>query len=181
MQRIQDPTAIGSPPAIPALSGVAGYFTGGNPTGGIPATAVRAWWLNMIQEELVGVVTAAGLTPTTANTQVLAALRGMFGGVGSLGDIGYMWLPGKILLQWGTKLSSASGITGVTFPVAFPTAARSVIITEQNAWGNPPQPTVYGSQDADRNGFVAYAVRIQQSGVPMYQAGLGFNWMAIGD
>jgi hypothetical protein len=75
MQRIQDPTAVATIPAVPALSGPTGYFTGGNPTGGIPATRVRAWWLNMLMQELVGIVEAAGLTPSAAGDQVLAAIR----------------------------------------------------------------------------------------------------------
>jgi hypothetical protein len=80
MQRIQDPTAVSALPAAPALSGPAGYFTGGNPTGGIPATRVRAWWLNMVQEEILGVVQAAGLTPNASATQLRQALRVLYGG-----------------------------------------------------------------------------------------------------
>jgi hypothetical protein len=183
MQRIQDPSAVPFIPDIPPLAGPAGYFTGGNPTGGVPATVLRAWWLNMIQEELMTVVTAGGQTPNSNGDQLLAAMRTMFGGTGTLGGVGYMRLPGGVILQWGTRISNPSGITDVTFPIGFPTTARSVVVSEQNAegWGNPPQPTVYGSQGADRFGFIAYAARIQLSGVPAYGAGLGFNWMAIGD
>lgn len=79
MRRIFDPTAAASLPAVPTLAGVDGFFTGGNPTGGVPATRVRAWWLNMVQEELIALLTAAGITPNVAsNAQVLAALQAMF-------------------------------------------------------------------------------------------------------
>jgi hypothetical protein len=74
MQRIQDPSAVPFIPDIPPLAGPAGYFTGGNPNGGVPATVLRAWWLNMIQEELMTVVTAGGQTPNSNGDQLLAAL-----------------------------------------------------------------------------------------------------------
>jgi hypothetical protein len=45
--------------------GTEGYFTNGNPGGGIPATEVPDWWLNMVQEELRAVVVAGGLTLLT--------------------------------------------------------------------------------------------------------------------
>ena len=67
-------------------------------------------------------------------------------------------------------------------PVAFPTASLSIICTEQNAegWGFPPAPTIYGTHGATRNGFNAYACRIQTNGIPGYASGLSFNWLAIG-
>ncbi len=69
------PTAVSSIPT-PAAAGTQGFFTGGNPGSGEPATIVDADWLNMIQQELVNVVTAAGLTPSkTTYTQVLSAIR----------------------------------------------------------------------------------------------------------
>lgn len=218
MQRIQDPTAVTALPAVPALSGLAGYFTGGNPTGGIPATRVRAWWLNMIQEEILNVVQAAGLTPDATPTQLRQALRALYGGPNEwlrrildeagitpdinnqhlvlnalntlfirrheftnvLGNNGYMRTPGAIF-QWGASIST-SGTTPVVFPIAFPTAPLSVIITEQNAqgWGFPPAPTIYGVSDSTVLGFNAYAARIQTNGIPGYAAGLGFSWIAVG-
>jgi hypothetical protein len=75
MQRIQDPTAVATIPAVPPLSGVTGFFTGGNPSGGIPATIVRAWFLNLMMQELVGIVEAAGIMPSTADRQVVDAIR----------------------------------------------------------------------------------------------------------
>ena len=82
MQRIRDTTAAAALPAPPALTGPAGYFTGGAP-GTVPATRVRYWWLNMLQEELLSILTAAGITPDTTGTnfhQVLDAIRAGAGG-----------------------------------------------------------------------------------------------------
>jgi hypothetical protein len=78
MQRIHDATAATTLPAPPTLTGPVGYFTGGVP-GVVTPTIVRDWWLNMLQEELLALLTAAGITPDTTGTnftQVLAAIRG---------------------------------------------------------------------------------------------------------
>lgn len=85
MQRIHDPTAAPALPATPVLTGPAGYFTGGVP-GAVAPTIVRDWWLNMIQEELLALLTAAGITPDTTGsnyTQVLQSIR-TFGGAGTM-------------------------------------------------------------------------------------------------
>ncbi|HTB47022.1 MAG TPA: hypothetical protein VK741_25620 [Acetobacteraceae bacterium] len=76
MQRIYDPTAAAVLPTPPALTGNIGFFQGG--TG---ATRVRYWWLNMVQEELMSLLAAGGITPDTTGTnvtQVLQALRVLF-------------------------------------------------------------------------------------------------------
>lgn len=79
MKRIQSSTAVTAAPAVPPLTGPLGYFTEGDPAGGIPATLVPAWWLNGIQDELASIIEATGGTPLASNTsQVLAALRTMF-------------------------------------------------------------------------------------------------------
>ncbi|WP_241300460.1 hypothetical protein [Burkholderia stabilis] len=80
MYRIDDATAAPSLPT-PESAAAEGYFTEGNPATGTPATKVRASWLNMIQEELRGLVTAAGLTPSKTNySQVAAAVRALISG-----------------------------------------------------------------------------------------------------
>ncbi|EFH09378.1 hypothetical protein HMPREF0731_4359, partial [Pseudoroseomonas cervicalis ATCC 49957] len=76
MKRIQDPSAAAALPALPSLSGPTGYFTEGDPVGGVLATRVPAWWLNGVQEELAGVIEAAGFMPlANSNTQLLSAVR----------------------------------------------------------------------------------------------------------
>lgn len=75
MFRIDDATAASSLPA-PEAAGAEGYWTEGNPATGIPATLVRASFLNMIQEEIRSVVVAGGLTPSkTAYDQLLTAIK----------------------------------------------------------------------------------------------------------
>ncbi|KVM66027.1 hypothetical protein WJ61_30645 [Burkholderia ubonensis] len=78
MYRIDDATAATSLPA-PEVAGSEGYYTEGNPVAGMPATNVRASWLNMIQEELCSILAAAGIARSkTSYNQVNAALRAMY-------------------------------------------------------------------------------------------------------
>lgn len=73
-------TASSSLPT-PAAEGTQGYFTNGNPASGVAATIVDADWLNMVQQELINVVVAAGLTPSkTTYNQILAAIRALMQG-----------------------------------------------------------------------------------------------------
>lgn len=58
-------------------AGTPQYATNGNPALNIPATKWPAYQYNALQEEILNVITAAGLTPDrTNNGQLLAALRG---------------------------------------------------------------------------------------------------------
>lgn len=75
MYRIDDPSASPTLPT-PEAALTEGYWTEGNPATGTPATLERASWFNMVQEELRGIVTAAGLTPSkTTYNQVLTAIK----------------------------------------------------------------------------------------------------------
>ncbi|MDE2106940.1 MAG: hypothetical protein KGL39_57530 [Patescibacteria group bacterium] len=75
MFQIDDSTAAAVEPT-PAAAGTPGYFTDGNPALGIPATIVSADWLNSITDELIALLSAAGITPAKATrNQVLAAIN----------------------------------------------------------------------------------------------------------
>lgn len=53
-------------------------FTEGDPTIPIPATTVRAAWLNSVQEELIAILAAAGIAPDkTNNAQVVDAINAL--------------------------------------------------------------------------------------------------------
>lgn len=54
-------------------------FTEGDPAQGVPATTVTANWLNGVQEELIHILTEAGITPNEADdTQIFAAMVAIF-------------------------------------------------------------------------------------------------------
>ncbi|SPV11587.1 bacteriophage tail fiber protein [Burkholderia cepacia] len=79
-------TAVSAIPT-PAPAGTPGFFTGGNPATGLPATIVDADWLNMIQQELLNILAAAGITPSkTAYNQVLSSLQSLFAGAATTGS-----------------------------------------------------------------------------------------------
>lgn len=42
---------------------------------------------------------------------------------------GYQKLPSGLIMQWGTDVGSTGGAKAVVFPIAFPTVARSVVMT----------------------------------------------------
>lgn len=78
MQRVDTFGNTGSLPAAEAQVNAPGYFTIGNPSLSVPATIVPAWWLNAIQEELLAVILAAGLTPNKAvSTQLRDSILGL--------------------------------------------------------------------------------------------------------
>lgn len=54
-------------------------------------------------------------------------------GTPSVGANGYTFLPGGLLLQWGTVTTSGLGAATFTFPVAFSSAVYSVTATGSNA------------------------------------------------
>src|ERR1017187_2920774 len=63
----------------PATPGTPGFFQNGNPGANIPATIVDADWLNTVQEELMAVILAAGLTPSKTNRGQLLQALGILG------------------------------------------------------------------------------------------------------
>lgn len=67
--------AAGSPPAVPGAPS-SGYPTAGNPSTGTAATKPGPYWYHMIMEELLAVISAAGITPNQGTlTQLRDALR----------------------------------------------------------------------------------------------------------
>ena len=61
---------------LPPVIGTQQYSTNGDPVAGIPATTWEAYWINTLQDELIGVIAAGGIAPDrTSSTQLLAALK----------------------------------------------------------------------------------------------------------
>lgn len=80
MHRIDVATAANSLPT-PAAAGTGGYYTGGNPGAGTPATVLDADHLNALQEELMAILAEAGISAVKGtNTQVRDAIRAMING-----------------------------------------------------------------------------------------------------
>lgn len=74
MQRVKTATAIADKPAYSA-GGTPGFFRSGDPVAAIPPTIPGQDWFNMMQEEPINVILAAGLTPDPEDdTQLLQAV-----------------------------------------------------------------------------------------------------------
>lgn len=81
MQRVTRSTAVAVQPAPPASPGPPGFFTGGNPGGGIQATIPGYEWFNAVQEELLAPIARAGLAPSAADlAQLRQAMDRLYGG-----------------------------------------------------------------------------------------------------
>lgn len=78
MQRVDTPSAITTKPANEP-AGTPGYFTKGDPSLSVPATVPGQDWFNSVQEELVAILTAAGVVPDkTDHGQIIAALEQLY-------------------------------------------------------------------------------------------------------
>ena len=75
MKRIFESGAAGSPPSAPASPSV-GYPTSGNPSTATPATKPGPYWFHQVTEEILAVITAAGVVPNEATlTQLATAIQ----------------------------------------------------------------------------------------------------------
>lgn len=77
MHRIDATNAVSVMPT-PNTAGTPGYFNHGNPSTGANFTTVTSDWCNAVQEELMSVITAAGITADkTQQGQLLAAIQSL--------------------------------------------------------------------------------------------------------
>lgn len=173
-----------SQPSAPASPSI-GYPTAGNPGSGTPATTPGPYWYHMIMEELMAIISSAGITPNQGDlNQLLTALRstGVFQTqpIGnqttkvattafvnpghSFSASGYQRLPSGLIIQWGNGGSGAVTKT-VTFPVAFPTAVLSMQCTDASpsffSVNFSVNPTLVGASifcNSDPGGFYWIAI-----------------------
>ncbi|MCP1375402.1 gp53-like domain-containing protein [Dyella lutea] len=164
------------PTSDPTVGLVGGKFTDGNPAGGVAASRDSASWANLVTDELIGLLTEAGIVPSDAdNTQVLAAIIAIIGQqfTGSnqtLANPGYQKLPGGLIVQWGTVTTNGTTTKVVTFPVTFPTALLADAVI-------PPDNNLVGGQGstASTRTYTTKTTSGAASG-----AGITFNYIALG-
>ena len=143
MFRIDDTTAAPSLPT-PEAAGTEGFFTGGNPAGGVPATRIRASWLNRVQELLRGVVLAAGIAPGKTDYDALRnAIRRLAGASASTRS------------ATGTLTADEAGLVSVS------AAGGNVTLTlpAANAAGGAPLEFLFVRTDTSAN-----TVTVQRAG-----------------
>lgn len=69
------------PISVPNVNLLNGKFTDGNPAGGIPASLDPSEWANLVTDEMLNVLAAAGIAPSEAvNNQLLQAITKLSGG-----------------------------------------------------------------------------------------------------
>jgi hypothetical protein len=141
--------------------------------------------------------TAAGFVGTPADasstsqvpntTWVLKALAKGWGLAESQGGAGYVTLPGGVIIQWGTAISQAYGLTTVTLPVAFPNNGWMGLVCEGHAsslWAGSNgqgQPTVHGLQQGPSQTQISIYSMAWTGSAWTGTGGLGFYWLAIGN
>jgi len=144
MNRIDGPTRSAAlPPPLPVGSGGSspGYFAHGDPLTNTPYTTLDPDWANAVQEELVGVIEAAGIAPDKSDfTQLLTALQTMFVLSGSSSGVIVgtnevsLPLPGGFILKFGTISGTYSeGSMSHVFDNAYPTKCWVVIPVSINS------------------------------------------------
>ncbi|AVY92867.1 hypothetical protein DAI18_01535 [Microvirgula aerodenitrificans] len=123
-----------------AGSGVNGYLvTVAGESTALPAGGVETRPLNITGCWVIRLFGAV-VNPGAADAAQLAtevsklgadkvALTAFLGANQSLATSGYQMLPGGLILQWGTTPVLSTTLTSVAFPIAFPSACRSVALT----------------------------------------------------
>lgn len=103
MERIDHASAVAVIPSPDPL-GTPGYFTKGDAVRAIAATTVTQDWANGVQEELLGVIEGAGLSPDKGdNSQLLQAIQRLTGSVGNL----FINSEGGVTQRPGTSVDNA--------------------------------------------------------------------------
>ena len=162
MQRVKRSTAIATLPAPPA-GGTPGFFTGGNPGTGTPASVPGYEWFNGVQEELIGLILRGGLTASDADlAQVRKSLDRLFGGgLGSFSANTTLTVDDA-----GLVLVNASG------------GARTITLPAANALGGRPIRFQIEKTDSSAN-----AVTIQRAGADTIEGGtsvvLSGQWASV--
>ena len=118
MYGIDTADTVASEPARPA-AGTAQYWQDTDPAGG---TIVPAWYLNMVQKELLAVLSAASITPDKTNDgQLQAAIAAQISGAGAAEKV-HAWAKfdttGTIAASSGCTVGSGTNTFTVTFPTA---------------------------------------------------------------
>jgi hypothetical protein len=152
----------------------AGEFTDGNPARNVPASEVRAKWLNMVQRELIHLVEGAGLTLDANDAgQVLKAVEALVrrappldGGLDEIQPVGPVF--DEHLVAWegdtGTQIKDAGRpITDLAL-VPWKRQRHQMIAVpgeptfRSSGWGIPPVGSMFARAELRTEGaFVTFA------------------------
>lgn len=194
MYRIDNATAVA---ALPTPEEVGpnpdGYFTKGDPGAGIPATIVDDDWANAVQEELIAIVEAGGLTPSkTVLTQVRDAINLLI--AANVAPDASETVKGIVELATDAEAQSFTAnkfIDGAKLNTAFKGANQSLAASGYQKlpgglilqWLNiAPTTSAYANfalPIAFPNALLTAAVAQNQSGVTNYQLCINFSASSV--
>ncbi|MBK5510644.1 phage tail protein [Pseudomonas sp. TH15] len=110
------------PKSVPSVGLVDGRFVDENPVAGTPGSLIPAVWGNAVTEEILNVVSSAGLVPTEGdNRQLLKALQALLALASPMGSsvINVSTSKGLTASELGLVLVNASsGVTTISLPAA---------------------------------------------------------------
>ena len=106
----------------------------------------------------------------------------------SVARSGWQRMPSGLIVQWGSGVTATGNLDSYAFPLAFPNAVLSMTVSEAAAsgWrasGTAPAPTLYGVNQPTATGFQVSCCSFTAGSngyEPVYNAGSGFFWMALG-
>jgi len=121
---------------------------------------------------------AQAFTSPTALISALALAQAFQGTNQAKTSSGYQKLPGGMIVQWGSYLTSG-GTFAVTFPTPFPTIIVGVLVVDSGATGwSPTNVTTNGVASPTLTGFTARS--FSWNGSAFSAAAAACNYVAIG-
>jgi hypothetical protein len=89
-------------------------------------------------------------------------------------SIGYQKLPSGVIVQWGNSASTGSADTTVTFPVAFPNASASILLTPLTGGATGVYILTIGTYSATGFVFGGYNAAGTRVAVSVFWVAIGF-------
>jgi microcystin-dependent protein len=129
------------PKSVPSVGLVNGRFVDENPLAGTPGSLIPAVWGNSVTQEILGVISSAGMTPSEAdNGQLIKALQTILGRSSPMRSVVTRLTTSKVLAadELGLVLiDSSAGASTVTLPAANAAlGVRDVIVRRVDNSGN---------------------------------------------
>lgn len=176
MQRVTRSSAVATMPAPPVSPSAPGFFTGGNPGGGTPATTPGFEWFNGVQEELIGLILRGGITASNADlAQVRKSLDRLFGGgLGSFSANTTLGVDDAGLVL----VNAASGARTITLPAANALGGRPIRYQIEKTDSTANTVTVQRAGADTIEGATSVVLSGQWASVTLVSDGVG-AWVAL--
>ncbi|UZE07467.1 phage tail protein [Pseudomonas corrugata] len=163
------------PKSVPSVGLVNGRFVDENPLAGTPGSLIPAVWGNSVTQEILGVISSAGMTPSEADSgQLIKALQTILGRSSPMRSVVTRLTASKALVadELGLVLIDASaGTSTVTLPAANAAlGVRDVIVRRVDNSGNRLTVRASGSEK------IRFHTHLAASGYPFLVLMGGGDW-----